>query len=209
MFSGIVEATARVVRAEQKGGLLEIEVERPAFFDDIAIGDSIAHDGVCLTVEKINPQTIQYSLGAETLKITGWTSSTLLHRRLNIERSLKMGDRIHGHLVTGHVDTTARVEKIENLDGSVLFRLRYSPEFASCFWKKGSWAVNGVSLTINDVGSDWAESCLIPETLKRTNLQEIKIGQTVNLEVDMMARALLRYWSLQSPEQMQKMEVKK
>ena len=133
-----------------------------------------------------------FALGAETLKITGWTEAQLQQASLNLERSLRMGDRIHGHMVAGHVDGVGTVHHIEDLGGSTQIDIRVSPELAKFFWKKGSWAVNGVSLTINDVSRDGlVSSCLIPETLNRTNLNAVKVGDRVNLEVDTMARGLI------------------
>jgi riboflavin synthase len=193
MFSGIVETQSRVLKALQDRDLLRIEVERPQDFDDIRIGDSIATSGVCLTVETFSEKNMTFALGAETLKVTGWTKEVLLSHPVNLERSLRFGDRIHGHMVSGHVDTVGEVTLIEDVGGSVQFNVRAPKEIQGYVWKKGSWAVNGVSLTINSVEGDIVGMCLIPETLKRTNLGELKKGDRVNLEVDMVARGLIQY----------------
>ena len=204
MFSGVVEAKAPIVRAEEilEGKLTRIWVEKPHEFDDLKIGDSVANDGVCLTVEAFDEKTIQFALAAETLAITNWKSAiekksgakALVGRFVNLERSLRLGDRIHGHLVSGHVDSYSRVVKIED-DGPENSRTRIidieiPASLRGMVWKKGSWALNGVSLTVNSVEGGVASHCLIPETLTRTNLGGLKVNDFVNIEVDVFARAL-------------------
>ncbi len=174
-----------------------VDVERPSDFDDLKIGDSIATSGVCLTVEKFDARSITFALGAETLKITGWTEAKLTGARINLERSLRLGDRIHGHMVSGHVDATGRVSAVVDLGGSVRLDVEAPPQLLRYVWKKGSWAVNGVSLTINEVVNEAAfvivSHTLIPETLRRTNLGALKKGDPVNLEIDMMARGMVAF----------------
>src|SRR4051812_1007571 len=104
MFSGIVEAQSRILKAEQDQNLVRITVEKPTDFNDLNAGDSIATSGVCLTVERFDEKTIQFALGAETLQVTGWTAEKLKGLQVNLERSLRFGDRVHGHVVSGHVD---------------------------------------------------------------------------------------------------------
>jgi len=195
VFSGIVEALSPVKSARSSGQLVQIEVERPREFTDIKNGDSIATNGVCLTVEKFDDRTIQFALGAETLQITGWSAEKLTSAKVNLERSLRMGDRIHGHMVSGHVDGTGRVIRADEEGGSVFLDVQAPPQLLRYVWKKGSWAVNGVSLTINNVTPEGTVSmCLIPETVKRTNLGSLKAGENVNLEVDMMARGMISFF---------------
>lgn len=196
MFSGIVESCVRIERVEEisREKLTRIWVARPSDFNDIRIGDSIANDGVCLTVEAFDAATIQFALAAETLAVTNWRSagdaSKLQGRKVNLERSLRFGDRIHGHLVAGHVDAAVKVVSIED-DGEMRIVGVEIPEtLRKMVWKKGSWAVNGVSLTVNSVEGGVASHCLIPETLTRTNLGSLKVGDLVNVEVDTFARAL-------------------
>ena len=195
MFSGIVEALSPVKSARSQGNLVFIEVARPEDFNDIKNGDSIATNGVCLTVEKFDNQTLSFALGAETLAVTGWTESKLQNVKVNLERSLRMGDRIHGHMVSGHVDGVGKVIGIRDDDGSVLLDIQAPPPLMRYVWKKGSWAINGVSLTINSVDDQGVVGhCLIPETIKRTNLGALKVGDHVNLEVDMMARGMISFF---------------
>lgn len=193
VFSGIVETQSPILHVGREREIVRIRVARPAEFIDIRTGDSICSNGVCLTVEAFDKETMTFALGAETLKITGWNDANLSGRRLNLERSLRMGDRIHGHIVTGHVDGTGVVVNVQDLGGSTQIDIRVPEELAKFFWKKGSWAVNGVSLTINSAENGLVSSCLIPETLKRTNLESLKAGDPVNLEVDSMARGLITF----------------
>ena len=191
MFSGIVETTARVLQCRARDGVLEVTVERPSTLDDVGRGDSIAVDGVCLTVEHFDEKSLVFGLGAETLRVTGWTEDRLRAKPRNLERSLRYGDRVHGHMVLGHVDAQGPVARVEPL-GEGLRLIFTTPEVLRPFvWSKGSIAVNGVSLTINEVTADTFAVGLIPETLKRTNLGKLKAGDAVNLEIDNFARGLV------------------
>ncbi len=201
MFSGIVESKAAIVRAEEisRDRLTRIWVAKPSSFQDLSIGDSIVTEGVCLTVEAFDAATIQFALAAETLAITNWRTSAststsgvagLVGRVVNLERSLRMGDRVHGHFVAGHVDAAVRVTRIQEEGEMRIVDVEIPKELRSMVWKKGSWALNGVSLTVNSVEGGVASHCLIPETLARTNLGGVKVGDLVNIEVDTFARAL-------------------
>lgn len=196
MFSGIIETTARVLRAENHDGVVRINVEKPQEFNDLSVGDSIAVDGICLTVETFDAQKISFALGAETLKVTGWSASSVTDRVVNLERSLRLGDRIHGHLVTGHVDSIAKVVQAEKQGEGLFLRIAIPQALAAFVWPKGSVTVNGVSLTINQVSEGTFTVGLIPETLKRTNLGLLQDGSIVNLEADNMARGLVHWTAL-------------
>lgn len=200
MFSGIVEAQGRILSARvQEQSLVHIDVERPKEFNDLSVGDSVCTSGVCLTVEAFDDQKMTFALGAETLKITGWTRESLQNRFVNLERSLRMGDRIHGHMVSGHVDGVGEVVAVTDLGGSVQVDVKAPADLLRYVWKKGSWAVNGVSLTVNSIENGVVSQCLIPETIRRTNLGAVQAGDKVNLEIDMMARGLVSF--LESREQ--------
>ncbi len=192
MFSGIVEAQAKIEGFYPNGSVRQLVIERPQSFDDINPGDSICINGVCLTVESFTSKTITFAVGPETLKVTGWEASNPLESPVNCERSLRFGDRLHGHLVTGHVDDVARVTALWPLEATLTFEIEIPSSVAPLLWKKGSLAINGVSLTINEVLKNRAQFCLIPETLKRTNLANIQVGTVLNIEADNMSRGLLR-----------------
>jgi riboflavin synthase len=193
MFSGIVEAQGKVINARRDRNLVVITVDKPVEFDDLRIGDSICSSGVCLTVESFDDRQMTFALGDETLRLTGWTAETLYGQSLNLERSLRINDRIHGHMVSGHVDGTGEVVRVEDVGGSVILEVKVPETFSHFVWRKGSWAVNGVSLTINSVDAGVVRHCLIPETLRRTNLGSLHQGDRVNLEIDMMARGLVSF----------------
>jgi riboflavin synthase len=193
MFSGIVESTASIVRIEKNGSVYQILVQKPENFDDLKIGDSVAVNGVCLTVEKINPDTLQFAIGPETLKITKWDKNLAKDMVVNLERSMRLGDRIHGHLVTGHVDAVGKVVDVLSNEGTLFFAVQIPDAFKKYVWKKGSLCVSGVSLTVNEVDGDVVSFYLIPETLKKTNLRNIKAGDDINLEFDYMAKAAIHY----------------
>jgi riboflavin synthase len=197
LFSGIIETTSKIVSVEPFPGGWRIEVQRPESFNDISLGDSIAVNGVCLTVEAVTTEKIQFALAPETLKITGWNSSQLLHSEVNLERSMRANDRVHGHFVLGHVDGIAKLIKRIDEGESCIFVIELPLTFRSFVWKKGSLTLNGVSLTLNgvsDKGSLTVEVCLIPETLKRTNLRLLCEQDLITFEVDSMARAFVHLW---------------
>jgi riboflavin synthase len=197
MFSGIVETTASITSSHREGELVRIHIERPKSFEDIAVGDSIAVNGVCLTVEEFDPRSMRFALGQETLRITGWSPAGVQGKVMNLERSLRLQDRIHGHLVTGHVDTLGTVMRADGTPQELKLTIGFAHEFAPFIWAKGSITIAGVSLTINQVEGDTFKVGLIPETLKRTNLGDLKTGDQVNLEMDNMARGLVNWARLQ------------
>lgn len=193
MFSGIVENTGHILSIEKINSIIRIVVSKPEEFQDLKIGDSICTNGVCLTIEKFDNQTMQFALGPETLAITKWDDSLTVGSELNLERSLRFGDRIHGHLVSGHVDAIAEVVVVEKNFESLFFAIEIPEKLKKYVWKKGSLCINGVSLTINEVDKNVLSFYLIPETLKKTNLKSIKPKDFVNIEVDTMAKAVVNY----------------
>lgn len=192
MFSGIVESVMPIISSEELVNAYRIKIKKPSDFNDIKLGDSIACDGVCLTVEAFDEQQITFALAAETIKVLEWNPSSWLGKKVNLERSLRFGDRIHGHLVTGHVDSLGTVTRAE-LDGESFFLdVKVQDSIWPFVWKKGSVTLNGVSLTVNEIKDHTVSVCLIPETIKRTNLGDLKAGSRVNVEPDYMARAIQR-----------------
>ncbi len=213
MFSGIVEAIARLTHYAPENPSpatpTRIRIEKPSKFNDINAGDSIAVNGVCLTVEGFDEREMQFCLGTETLRVTGWSALALLGQFVNLERSLKWSDRIHGHLVSGHIDAMGEISFVNDQAGCRDLRVAVADSLLPYFWQKGSITLNGVSLTVNQVKTP-ARSLspaaahpvkpvhgeisvtLIPETLARTNLAELKVGDQVTIEIDQMARALMQ-----------------
>lgn len=192
MFSGIVESVMPIVSSEELQNAFRVKIEKPKEFNDLHIGDSIACDGVCLTVEAFSDETMTFALAAETIKVLQLNPRSWLGKRINLERSLRLGDRIHGHLVTGHVDSLGVVTEARREGESFFLTVEVADSILPYVWKKGSITLNGVSLTVNELEKSLVSVCLIPETVKRTNLGDLKKGDRVNVEPDYMARALQR-----------------
>lgn len=192
MFSGIVESVMPITSSEELVNAYRIKIKKPSEFNDIKLGDSIACDGVCLTVEAFDEQTMTFALAAETIKVLEWNPTSWLGKNVNLERSLRFGDRIHGHLVTGHVDSLGTVTRAELQGESFFLDVKVADSILPFVWKKGSITLNGVSLTVNELNGSTVSVCLIPETIKRTNLGEFKPGSRINVEPDYMARAIQR-----------------
>ena len=196
MFSGIVEEAARVVSATEHDGNLDLRVAC-SFADELKIDQSVAHNGVCLTVVALHGDgTYTVTAIRETLD----RSNLGLLRagdNVNLERSMLMNGRLDGHIVQGHVDTTAVCEDIEEVEGSRYFKFVYevSPEMARKGYmtvEKGSVTVNGVSLTVCDSTLTSFRVAIIPYTLEHTNFKDIRKGTKVNLEFDIIGKYLAR-----------------
>lgn len=193
MFTGIIESTATTVALEVAAPNLRLVLKKPSHFDDLKLGDSVAVNGVCLTVSDLTVDTIGFEIGPETQVICGWTEEYLQGRKFNLERSLKLGDRLHGHWVLGHVDSVAKVTRIEDAPNWRKLSFEVTSQDARLVWRKSSVTISGVSLTVNDVesidGICRFSVGLIPETLKRTNLSELRTSDQVNIEFDWLAKA--------------------
>ncbi|MBV2170002.1 MAG: riboflavin synthase [Bdellovibrio sp.] len=192
MFSGIVESVMPIVSSEELQNAYRIKIKKPSEFNDIKLGDSIACDGVCLTVEAFDLEQMTFALAAETIKVLQWNPQSWIGKKVNLERSLRFGDRIHGHLVTGHVDSLGTVTRAALEGESFFLDVKVQDSILPYVWKKGSVTLNGVSLTVNELSGSTVSVCLIPETMKRTNLGDLKVGSLVNVEPDYMARAIQR-----------------
>jgi riboflavin synthase len=196
MFTGIVQSVG-VVRSLRPGGpVARLELDAPDLTRPIPAGASVCVSGVCLTVTACDPRIVSFDVVPETL------SRSTLGRlspggRVNLERSLRAGDGLDGHIVQGHVDGVARVARITNgVDGHVI-AFEASPELMPYIIPKGSVAVDGVSLTIADVSGDTFSVALIPTTLDATTLGGLRVGGHVNIETDILARTVvstLRRW---------------
>ena len=157
--------------------------------NSIAIGASISCSGICLTLKKVFNNTLFFDVSDETREKTNfstWNSGTLL----NLEKSLKVGDEIGGHFVYGHVDTTAIIQDIKKINGSYKITYNINERFLKYFASKGSVSVDGVSLTVNEVDEDYFTVNIIPYTWLHTSFKNYKIGTTVNIEIDILARYL-------------------
>ena len=196
MFSGIVEEAARVVAVDRKDANIDISVEC-SFANELHIDQSVSHNGVCLTVVDLGADgTYRVTAIRETLERSnlGLLKAGDL---VNLERSMLMNGRLDGHIVQGHVDTTARCTSIEDADGSRYFKFEYDvpAEMVQKGYmtvEKGSVTVNGVSLTVCDSERNSFRVAIIPYTLEHTNFRTIKVGTVVNLEFDIIGKYLAR-----------------
>lgn len=201
MFSGIVEAQVTCENiVTDTPELLRVNLARPANFSDIQLGDSICVNGVCLTIENFDEDTLCFAIAYETLKITGWNAGIFMKNKWNLERSLSFGDRVHGHLVAGHVEAMTEVLSSSFVGESQVLMTRLPASLRNYVWHKGSLTINGVSLTINSCDEDKLEFCIIPETQKRTNLGSLKAGDLVTMEPDYIARVALKYFAEKGAE---------
>lgn len=196
MFSGIVEESARVVAVNDEGGNRHIRV-KCSFTDELKIDQSVAHNGVCLTVVELHPDST-YIVTAirETLERSNLGDLTE-GSEINLERSMMLNGRLDGHIVQGHVDCTAVVESIEEVDGSRYYKFRYEidPAMAAKGYvtvEKGSVTVNGVSLTVCDSERDSFRVAIIPYTYEHTNFHTFRPGTRVNIEFDIIGKYLAR-----------------
>ncbi|MGC4059016.1 MAG: riboflavin synthase [Chitinophagaceae bacterium] len=196
MFTGIIESQARVDRIISSGTNTDFWMEC-LLTPELKIDQSVAHNGVCLTVVEIEGNFYRVTAVDETLRKTN-LNLWQVNDHVNIERSLRLGDRLDGHLVQGHVDSTATCIEKRALEGSWLFRFRFDKAFAALLIEKGSVCLNGVSLTVFNLGTDELTVTIIPYTFEHTNFSAIAAGTVVNIEFDVLGKYLLRRQSLEN-----------
>lgn len=194
MFTGIIESIAVVKEVIINGSNKTFWLDSP-ISAELKIDQSVSHNGICLTVEEINSSSHRVTAIEETLKKTNadiWEKGVLV----NLERCLRLNDRIDGHLVQGHVDTTGVCLSRKEKGGSWLFEFEFPKKFANLIIEKGSICVNGISLTAFNVKKRTFSIAVIPYTFEHTNIKSVKESDTVNLEFDLIGKYLLRRLSL-------------
>lgn len=201
MFSGIVEATARVVRIEKDQDNIHFTLTCP-FAEELHIDQSVAHNGVCLTVVSLEGQNYTVTAMRETLERTN-LGLLQVGDEVNVERSMLMNGRLDGHIVQGHVDLTARCVRIDEAEGSweYTFEHAFSQEMTQRGYfcvDKGSVTVNGVSLTVCEPTSDSFKVCIIPYTHEHTNFHTFEVGTVVNIEFDILGKYIARLQQLKA-----------
>ncbi|MEW5968075.1 MAG: riboflavin synthase [Pseudomonadota bacterium] len=197
MFTGIIQAIGRIHDYEARGADARMVIHGGGLdFSDVALGDSIAVNGVCLTAVALTPDSFSVDVSAETLRVTeGFVPGA----EVNLEKALRLADRLGGHLVSGHVDGVGSVHAFAPVGESYLLEIDAPPALARYILRKGSITVNGVSLTVNRVEGTRFALNLIPHTLEMTTLKHLKAGSRVNLEVDMIARYVERMLQFTQP----------
>lgn len=194
MFSGIVEALGSVMEIREEGTNRHFVLTAP-FVKELKIDQSVAHNGVCLTVVAVDEENYTVTAVEETLQRTHlgeWKKGD----RVNLERCLRLGDRLDGHMVQGHVDTTATCVLAEDHNGSWKFGFRFHHQIGHVTVPKGSIAVNGVSLTVVDSEDGYFSVAIIPYTYEHTQFHLMKVGDRVNLEFDIIGKYIARYASV-------------
>ena len=190
MFTGIIETTGIIREVTNNGSNKDFHIES-SITPELRIDQSVSHNGVCLTVVAIEAAQYKVTAVAETLQKTtlgSWQPGDAV----NLERSLRVGDRIDGHFVQGHVDGTGLCTAKETLDGSWKYRFQFPDAFAALVIEKGSICINGVSLTVFEVGRNECTVTIIPYTFEHTNFQYLEAGHPVNMEFDVLGKYLSR-----------------
>jgi riboflavin synthase len=188
MFTGLVEDVGTVARADRRSDALVLAI-RPARLPlgELAVGESVCHDGACLTVTEVKADAYCVLAGAETLARTT-LGGLRIGKRVNLERALRVGDRLGGHWVTGHIDGTGELVARRDLGANLVLVVRAAPALLRYVVEKGSIALAGTSLTVNAVDAETLAVAIIPHTASHTTLGELSVGERVNVEVDILAK---------------------
>lgn len=191
MFTGLVEEVGHVVDVMVEGDRARLVIAAPHVVQDLPIGASVAVDGVCVTVTEVDAATFAVDLMRETLRVTA-LGRLAAGGRVNLERAMRVGDRLGGHLVQGHVDGVGAVVAVEDVPGTRTLHVRVPGHLLRYLVVKGSICIDGVSLTVAGLDGDVVRIGLIPHTRAATNLEDLAVGDDVNLEVDVVAKYVER-----------------
>jgi len=200
MFTGLIEEVGRVASVTIDGERARLLIEAPTVVTDLPLGASVAVDGVCVTATDVTATAFAVDLMRETLRVTA-LGHLAVDVRVNLERAMRVGDRLGGHLVQGHVDAIGEVVGVEDVPGTRTVRVRVPRDLTRYLVVKGSICVAGVSLTVAGIEDDVVSIGLIPHTLAWTNLGDLVPGSTVNLEVDVVAKYVERMLAHRMEEQ--------
>ncbi|GFO64741.1 riboflavin synthase [Geomonas paludis] len=191
MFTGLIETVGELVSIERRGASGSLTVKTSLPLDEIRIGDSIAINGACLTVVRKGGGAVTFDVSPETIDRTAF-KNLKSGAPLNMERAMRLSDRLDGHLVSGHVDCVATITERREVANNIVFSFRFPAEFAKYIAAKGSVAIDGISLTVNEVGADSFSVNIIPHTASKTTLISKRVGDEVNIETDLLCRYLER-----------------
>ncbi|MCG2610202.1 riboflavin synthase [Flavobacterium sp. SM15] len=196
MFTGIIETLGTIKSIEKENENIHVTINS-SITEELKIDQSVAHNGICLTVVKIENNNYTVTAIKETIEKTNlgkWQTNDVV----NLERAMKLGDRLDGHIVQGHVDQTGICKKIEDAGGSIYFTFEYDKSKSNITIEKGSITVNGVSLTVVNSKENEFSVAIIPYTLEHTNFKEFKVGTVVNLEFDVIGKYVARIEQLRN-----------
>ena len=194
MFTGIIESLGELKSIVKEGENVHFSFSC-SFTNELKVDQSLAHNGVCLTVIEINEEEYTVTAIKETLEKTN-LGLLSLGEKVNLERCTKLGERLDGHLVQGHVDQTGYVDQIKQQDGSWKFYIKYDPSLSNITVNKGSITIDGTSLTVVDSFENSFSVCIIPFTFEHTNFNDFEIGTKVNLEFDIVGKYLTKLHSM-------------
>lgn len=192
MFTGIIQKTGFVASIKPRGDAILLSVSSKGFFEGCSLGDSIANDGVCLTIESCNDSEATFCIMHQTLENTTFRN-VVVGQEINLEKACSMATPMGGHFVTGHVDSIAKVIQVLPRESGVEVLLEIPENLKRYVISRGSVALNGISLTVAEKHKEYIRVCIIPETLERTNLSEWKENTLVNIEVDMLGKYMENY----------------
>ena len=195
MFTGLVEEVGKITKIDKKPDGIKISVECKEILNGVKLGDSIAVNGVCLTVISIGKSHLDFEVSKETLQRSNF-KSLKINDHVNLERSLTLSSRLGGHIVQGHVDTTGEIISIINLGNHTNLKVRFPSEYDYLVIEKGSIAIDGISLTINYINQDVIDLNIIPHTWENTNLKFRKVGDIVNIEFDILGKYVAKILKL-------------
>lgn len=194
MFTGIIEQLG-VIKSIEKSATNTVVIISSEITKELKVDQSIAHNGVCLTIEAIHENNYQVTAVAETLAKTN-AGNWRINDVINLERAMQFNSRMDGHLVQGHVDTVATCLEVKDMNGSWMYRFQFPESFAPLMIEKGSVSINGTSLTAYDVTTNQFSVAIIPYTYNHTNINSIKVGDSVNIEFDMIGKYVARFVQL-------------
>ncbi|RKX18369.1 MAG: riboflavin synthase [Candidatus Zixiibacteriota bacterium] len=201
MFTGLIQTIGSITVVGSRGNYKLLTIKPDVPFENTALGESVAVDGCCLTVTRFDRSFVTVEVSPESVRTTiiGKYNSG---QKVNLERALLPTDRLGGHMVTGHVDCLGEIVNISKIGGSIELSIRYPEGFAPYLVPKGSVAINGISLTVNELQENIFEVNIIPHTRQATTVQNFKMGDSVNLEFDIVGKYIARMIKTSSKEEL-------
>ena len=208
MFTGIVEELGEVKNIKRSSQAIVLTIKAEKVLEDIKLGDSIATNGVCLTVTDFNEQEFEVDVTPETMRKSS-LGKLSIRDEVNLERALRLKDRLGGHLVSGHIDGTGKISAMQREDNAILITITPDPELLKYIISEGSIAVDGISLTVAKLTETDFTVSIIPLTNKETTLAQKKVGSIVNLETDMIGKYVERMMNFQEEEENNDLDMEK